>query len=99
MIELVGVVELGFVGKARVDAGRLEKIEVGFRLGNEAAPQMDGKIRVNNGQAGKEMTFPSFDSFFGGVSAMDVGRRKLVVKLDGLHVAFEAVGAFIVQDL
>ena len=38
-------------------------------------------------------------AFFGGVSAMDVGRRKLVVKLDGLHVAFEAVGAFIVQDL
>ena len=60
---------------------------------------MEGKIRVNNGQAGKEMTFPSFYSFFGGVSAMDVGRRKLLVKRDILHVAFEAMGAFIVQYL
>ena len=40
---------------------------------------MDGKMGVNSGKAGKEMTFPSVDRFFGGVSAMDVGRRKLVV--------------------
>ena len=53
---------------------------------------MDGEIGVNAGQAGNEMTFPSVDSFFGGVSDMDVGRRKLVVKRDGLHVAFDAVG-------
>ena len=60
---------------------------------------MDGKIRVNAGQTGKEMIFKSFNRFFRGVSAMDVGRRKLVVKRDGLHVAFEAVGIFVVQDL
>ena len=30
---------------------------------------------------------------------MGVGRRKLVVKHNGLHVAFEAVEAFVVQDL
>ena len=30
---------------------------------------------------------------------MDVGRHKLVVKRDRLHVVFEAVGAFVVQDL
>ena len=60
---------------------------------------MNGKIGVNAGQAGKEMKFPSVDRFFGGVSAMYVGRRKLVVKRNGLHVAFEAVGAFVVQDL
>ena len=47
----------------------------------------------------KEMTFTSVDIFFGRVSAMDVGRRKLVGKCNGLHVAFEAVGAFIVHDL
>ena len=45
------------------------------------------------------MTFTSVDIFFGRVSAMDVGRRKLVGKCNGLHVAFEAVGAFIVHDL
>ena len=60
---------------------------------------MDGKIGVNAGQAGKKMIFPSVDSFFGGVSVMDVRRRKLVVKRDGLCEAFEALGAFIVQDL
>ena len=60
---------------------------------------MDGKIGVNSGQAGKEMTFLSVDSFLGRVSAMDVGRRKLVRKRDELHAAFEAVGAFVVLDL
>ena len=60
---------------------------------------MDGKIGVNAGQAGKEMKFPSVDSFSGGISAMDMGRRKLVVKPNGLHVAFDSVGAFVVQDL
>ena len=44
------------------------------------------------------MTFPSNNSFFIGVSAMDVGRRKVVVKRDGLHVAFDSVEAFFVQD-
>ena len=38
------------------------------------------------------MTFPSVDSFFGGVSVMDVGRCKLVGQYDGLHVVFEAMG-------
>ena len=60
---------------------------------------MDGKIGINTGQADKEMTFPGVDSFFGGVSAMDVGRHKLVFKRNGLHVGFEAVGTFVVQDL
>ena len=60
---------------------------------------MDGKIRVNAGQAGKEMTFPSINSFFGGVGVWDVGRRKLVGKRNILHVAFEAMGAFVVQYL
>ena len=59
---------------------------------------MDGKIGVNAGQAGKEVTFPSVDSFFGDVSAMYVRRRKLVGKRDVFHVAFEALGAFFVQD-
>ena len=60
---------------------------------------MDGKIGVNAHQAGKKMTFPSVDRFFGSVSAMDVGRRKLVVNCDGLYVEFDSMGAFIVQDL
>ena len=60
---------------------------------------MDGKIGVNTGQAGKEVKFPSVDSFFVGVSAMDVGRRKLVGKRNGLHVAFEALGESVAQDL
>ena len=60
---------------------------------------MDGKIGVNAGQAGKEMAFPIVDSFSGGVLAMDVGRHKLVVKRNGFHVAFEAVGAFVVKYL
>ena len=60
---------------------------------------MDGKIGVNDGQAEREMTFPSVNSFFGSVSVMDVGRRKLLVKHDGLYVEFEAVGTFVVQDL
>ena len=60
---------------------------------------MDGGIGVNDVQAGKEIKFPSVDSFFSGVSAMDVGSRKLVVKRNGLHVLFESVGAFIVQYL
>ena len=60
---------------------------------------MDGKIGVNAGQAGKEMTFPSINSFFGGVSAMDVGRRKLVVNHNRFHVAFETMGTFVFQDL
>ena len=59
---------------------------------------MDGKIGVNAGQAGKEVTFPSVDRFFGGVSAMDVRQCKLVGKRDGLHVAFEDLGEFVVQD-
>ena len=96
-IEIVDAVDLGFGGKPRVDAGRLENTERGCCLGNEAAPQMDGKIGVNAGQAGKEMTFPSVNRFFGNVSTMDVGRHKLVVKRDGLHVASEAVGTFVVQ--
>ena len=49
MIKIVGAIELSFGGKARFDAGRLEYIECGFCLGNEAAPQMDGKIGVNAG--------------------------------------------------
>ena len=53
----------------------------------------------NKGQSGKEVTFPSVDRFFGGVSAMDVGRRKFVGKRNGFHVAFEALGAFVVQYL
>ena len=60
---------------------------------------MDDKIGVNACQAGNEMTFPIFKSCFGGMSAMDVGRRKLVVKRDRFHVEFEAVGKFFVQDL
>ena len=60
---------------------------------------MDGKIRVNAGQAGKEVTFPSVDSFFGGVSAMDVRRCKLVGERVGLHVAFEDLGEFVAQGL
>ena len=60
---------------------------------------MDRKIGVDAGQAGKEVTFPSGDSNFGGVSEMGVGRRKLVGKRNGLHVAFEALGGFIVHDL
>ena len=60
---------------------------------------MDGKIGVNAGQVGKEMTFPSVDRFSGGVGAMDVRRRKLSGKRDGLHVAFEAMGAVVVQYL
>ena len=90
---------MGFVGKVRVDAGRPENIECGCLLVNDAAPQMDGKIGVNASQAGKEMTFPSVDRFFSDVSEMDVGRRKLAVKRDRLHVAFEAVGKFLVQGL
>ena len=30
---------------------------------------------------------------------MEVGQRKLVGKREGFHVAFEALGAFFVQDL
>ena len=60
---------------------------------------MDGKIGVNAGQSGKEMTFPSVNSFFGSVTAMDVGRCKLVVKRDGLHETFDALGTFVVQYL
>ena len=60
---------------------------------------MDWKIGINTGQADKEMTFPGVDSFFGGVSAMNVRRRKLVGERDGLHVAFESLGEFVVQDL
>ena len=60
---------------------------------------MDGKIGVNAGQAGKEVKFPSVDSFFGDVSAMDVRRRKLVGKCNRLYAPFEALGAFFVQDL
>ena len=60
---------------------------------------MDGKIRVNAGQARKEVTFPSVDRFFCGVRVMDVRQRKLVGKCNGLHVAFEALGAFFVHDL
>ena len=44
------------------------------------------------------MTFPSVSRFFVSVNAMGVGRRKLVGKRDGLHVAFEAMGGFVVQD-
>ena len=97
-IEIVGAVELGFGGNARVNARRPEKIECGYHLLNEAATQMDGKIGVNAGQARKEMTFPCVDSFFGGVSAMDVVRRKLVVKRDGFYVVCEAKGTFVVYD-
>ena len=43
---------------------------------------MDGKIWVNTGQYGKEIIFSSVNSFFGRVSAMDMGRHKLVVKRD-----------------
>ena len=43
------------------------------------------------------MTFPSINSFFGGVSAMYVGWRKLIGKCNRLHVAFEAMGALVVQ--
>ena len=89
---------MSFGGKARVDEGRPEEIECGCCLGNEAAPQMDGKIGVNTGQAGKEVTFPSINSFFGGVSAMNVRRRKFVGNRDRLHVVFEALGAFVVHD-
>ena len=58
---------------------------------------MDRKIGVDAGQAGKEVTFPSVNRISGGVSAMEVGRRKLVGKRNRLHVAFEALGAFVVQ--
>ena len=95
-IEIVGAVEMGLGRNMWVDAGQPEKIGCGCSLGNEVAPQTDGKIGVNAGQAGKEMTFPSVDSFFGGVSAMDVGKHKVVVKREGLHVAFDSVGTFIV---
>ena len=60
---------------------------------------MDRKIRVDAGQSGKEMKFPRVDRCFSGVSAMDVGRRKLVVNCDGLHVEFEVERAFVVKDL
>ena len=60
---------------------------------------MDGKIGVNDGEAGKEVTFPRVDSFFDSISVMDVGRHKLVGECDGLHVVFESLGAFVVQDL
>ena len=56
---------------------------------------MDGKIGFNAGQAGKEVTFPCVN----GVSAMDVRRRKLFGKRNGLHAAFESLGSFVVQDL
>ena len=36
---------------------------------------------------------------FGNVHVMDVRQRKLVGKRDGFHVAFESLGAFVVQDL
>ena len=45
------------------------------------------------------MTFPSVGIFFGRAGAMDVGQRKLLGKRNGLHVAFEAMGEFVVQDL
>ena len=61
VIEIVEAVELDFVRKAWVDARWPENIECGCRLRNEAAPQMDGKIGVNTGQAGTEMKFPSVD--------------------------------------
>ena len=60
---------------------------------------MDGKIGVNAGQAGKEMTFPSVDIFFDGVGTMDMRRHNLEGKRDGLHVTFDAMRALIVQDL
>ena len=60
---------------------------------------MDGRIGVNAGQAGKEVTFPSVNSFFGGVSAIDVRWRKLVGKCNVLHVEFKALGELVVQDL
>ena len=60
---------------------------------------MDGKILANAGQSGKEVTFPSVDSFFGGVSAMDVRQSELLGERNGLHAKFEALGEFIVQDL
>ena len=59
---------------------------------------MDRKIGVNAGQAGKEVKISSVDSFFSCVSAMDVRRRKLVSKHDGFHVAFEALGTFVIKD-
>ena len=58
---------------------------------------MDGKIGVIAGQSGKEVTFPSVNSFFRGVSAMDVRRCKLVGERNGMNVAFEDLGAFVVQ--
>ena len=60
---------------------------------------MDGTIRVNVGQAGKEISFPSVNSFFNIVSAMYLGRHKFLDKCDRLHVVFEAVGEFVFQDL
>ena len=53
---------------------------------------MDGKIGVNASQSSKKVTFPSLDIFFSRVSAMKVGRRKLLDKCDGLHVAFDTIG-------
>ena len=52
-----------------------KEIERQGALGNQAAPQVHGKLFVRAAEAGNEVVFPAADGSFGGVASMDVQRH------------------------
>ena len=75
LIEVECSVELCLGGEAWINAGLAKEIERQGALGNEAAPQVHGKLFIRAAEAGDEVVFPAADGSFGGVASMDVRRH------------------------
>jgi hypothetical protein len=83
----------------RVKTAGPKEVESLQGLGDQAVPQVERKVRICRAQACDEMIFKCTDGAFGGVPAVDVGRRELGIDVVIGQVLEESLGGFIVQAL
>ena len=67
-------------------------------LGQELAPEVEGKFLVNTAEYQHKMHFESLYSLFGYVLPVIAGGNKLITHFVFLDCCFEFGGAFVVKD-
>ncbi len=82
-----------------VEAGGPKEIEGCDDLGQDAIPQVKGKLFVNGAEARNKMVFERLDGSFCRISAVYVWRDQLIVDSILSNGSFEGFGFFVVELL
>ena len=77
-----------FGGNAWTDHGWLEEAECGGSKGNNLAPQVHRKRRINAGKTFYEVIFEGVDRVLGFVGTVQVGRDQLESNIVGEKMSF-----------